>query len=102
MSYELVFREETLQDISDSMDWYENQQEGLSDRFYLQLDNKLQKIAKDPFHYSIRYEAVHCAQMDKFPYLIHYIVEENRSRIVILGIIHTSRDPRTAEKRWSE
>ena len=33
--------------------------------------------------------------IDAFPYLVHYYVEEERKRVIVLGIIHTSRDPRT-------
>ena len=99
MSYELVFRKEALQDITNSMDWYDEQKTGLAQRFYEDLDKKLQAVVANPFAYSIRYASVRCAPVDDFPYLIHYHIEQERHHVVVLGIIHTSRDPRTGQER---
>ena len=49
-----------VQDITDSMDWYNEQQEGLAERFYAELDKKLQKIVNNPSIYGIRYASVRC------------------------------------------
>ena len=99
MSYAVVFRTEALQDITGAMDWYDEQQAGLAERFYAQLESKLEQVAEHPFLYSIRYAEVRCVVVDDFPYLMHYYVEEERRRVTVLGIIHTSRDPRTGQER---
>lgn len=101
MSYTVVFRAEALQDITDGIDWYNEQQAGLSKRFYTQVENKLEQVAEHPFLYGIRYAEVRCALVDDFPYLVHYYVREKEQRVTVLGIIHTSRDPRTGKKRLS-
>ena len=101
MNHTVVFRAEALQDVTDSMDWYDEQQAGLADRFYAQVENKLEQVAENPLLYSIRYDKVRCTLIDDFPYLVHYYVEEERKRVIVLGIIHTSRDPRTGQERLS-
>ena len=99
MSYAITFRAEALQDITEAMDWYDEQQAGLADRFYTQVESKLEQVAEHPFLYSVRYAEVRCVLVDDFPYLVHYYVEEERKRVTVLGIIHTSRDPRTGKER---
>ena len=98
-SHTLVFLPEALQDIAVAMDWYDEQQTGLADRFYAQLDDKLQQILAHPYLYAVRYNEVRCVQLQNFPYLIHYYVEKKQQKITVLGIIHTSRDPREGTER---
>ena len=77
MSHTVVFRIEALQDISGSMDWYDAQQAGLAERFYAQVENKLEQVAENPFLCSIRYAEVRCALVDDFLHLMHYCVAVN-------------------------
>ena len=45
-------------------------------------------------YFQTRYENVRCLPLAKFPYLIHYIVEEQSRRIVVVGLICTHRNPK--------
>ncbi|WKN40735.1 type II toxin-antitoxin system RelE/ParE family toxin [Tunicatimonas pelagia] len=71
----------------------------MADRFYAQLDDKLQQILTHPYLYAVRYSEVRCVQLERFPYLVHYYVEVEEQQITVLGVIHTSRDPLEGTER---
>lgn len=48
----------------------------------------------------MRYENVRCVPIRKFPYMIHFIVEEEKKRIVVIGIFNTCWDPQKWIKRY--
>lgn len=41
--------------------------------------------------FEIRYKNIRCYPLNKFPFMIHFVVEENT--IYLLALIHTSRNP---------
>lgn len=80
-------------DIRDSALWYEQQQKGLGRRFTEQVKKKVHFIRQHPESYSVKYDHCRTAILKTFPYMIHYLVEEDRELIVILAVLHTSRSP---------
>ena len=64
--------------------------------FFNKLYLKIEKIKISPEVYAIRYEDVRFAKIDHFPFIIHFINQPDA--IVIIGILHTSRNP----QRWKE
>lgn len=93
MSYKLVLHKEAGQDIEEAIDWYSKQLDGLGNQFYAKLTDKLEKLKENPQLWSVRYDEVHCVIVNVFPYLIHYIIEESEKKVVVLGVLHTSKDP---------
>ena len=49
-----------------------------------------------PF-FGIRYDQVRCLKIKRFPYLIHYQVDEATNLVTVVGVLHTSLDP---DKYW--
>jgi len=96
MSFSIVFTKGADKDISESMQWYELQKKGLGKRFFDKLYEKVEKIEKNPHLYAIRYNNIRCASIDKFPFLIHYSLDN--TNIVVLAILHTSRNPKIWEQ----
>ena len=101
MSYQLDFLLEANQDIDDAIEWYNKKKDGLGERLYELIKDKFNKLKDNPYLWSIRYDEVHCALVDVFPYLIHYIIEEDQQRILVLGVLHTSKDPAIWKERLS-
>ncbi len=93
MSYQLDFLLEANQDIEEAVEWYNKKKDNLGERFYELIKDKFNKLKDNPYLWSIRYDEVHCALVDIFPYLIHYIVEETNQRILVIGVLHTSKNP---------
>jgi toxin ParE1/3/4 len=98
MVFKIVLTNSALIDTFDGIEWYEKQTDGLGKRFYQAIQKVYKTIRQNPY-FQIRYADVRCLPLQKFPYMVHFVVEEERKRIVILGIICTHRDPKTWEKR---
>jgi len=58
----------------------------LADRFIDNFENTINQIEINPFIYQLRYKNIRIANFSKFPYSIHFIVE-NES-IFILNVLH--------------
>jgi toxin ParE1/3/4 len=93
----LVFSKDSNYDLRDAVDFYDSKQSGLGDRFFSNLSEKIEKIKSNPLHYAIRYKEVRCAKIDNFPFMVHFIVSDDD--IIIIGIIHTSRNPQLWKER---
>ena len=80
-------------DISNSARWYNEQQAGLGKRFARLVRKKVYKIASAPRQYAVRYSLVHTAIIDIFPFMIHYVIDDNDKTITIVAVLHTSLNP---------
>lgn len=97
MRYKIQVDEDAFQDIIDASLWYEEQSIGLGKRFRVQVMKQISGLKKNPLIFAVRYSDVFCVRVDKFPFLIHYIVEANC--VYIYSVFHTSRNPRIWDKR---
>jgi hypothetical protein len=66
----------------------------LKHSFKIEVKNSLKSISQNPI-FENRYDIYRCLPLNKFPFMIHFVVEVNR--ILILDIIHTSRNP---DEHW--
>ena len=70
-------------DIRESIEWYNKAKHGLGNRFYNNVKSTLFRIQENPKHFPIRYKSVHTASVIKFPFLIHFILNESEKSIVV-------------------
>ena len=85
---------EALQDIQDATDWYNEQLPGLGSRFQKQVKNQINSLKKNARGYAIRYGDVRFVLIKKFPFLVHFVLDESRKTVDIIAVLHTSRNPR--------
>lgn len=93
MKYKLKIDEEALQDIQEITDWYNNQKLGLGSRFQKQTKSQINSLKTNPHICRIRYENVRCMLVKRFPFLVHYTIDEEDFFVEIFAVIHTSRNP---------
>jgi hypothetical protein len=55
-----------------------------------EVKESLEKIKHNKY-FEIRYSEIRCLPLFKFPFMVHYKIEDDV--IYILALIHTSRDP---------
>ena len=79
-------------DIAEAKRWYAEQQAGLDARFAADVKETVKKILDMPSAYAVRYRNVRIARTKVFPYNVHFYVDEEKSQIVIIGIIHNKRN----------
>nr|WP_197486571.1 type II toxin-antitoxin system RelE/ParE family toxin [Mucilaginibacter sp. L294] len=81
------------EDIKDAASWYEAKKEKLGKRFTLHVRQIIAVIKENPYLYAIRYNDVRTAVLDVFPFMIHYVIDDIGEKIVIVAVLHTSRNP---------
>lgn len=89
MSYTLKFLADSTHDFNDGISFYDKISSDLADRFHTELIAKIEEIEMNPKHFQIRYRNVRIAHLIKFPFSIHFFVEENI--IYIVKILHQKR-----------
>ena len=94
MTYSLHLAEIAKQEIAEAFLWYSGKREKLGYQFEAHITKLIESIQNNPGIFQVRYRDVRIAFMKKFPFGIHYRVIE--SKITIIGVYHTSRDP----KNW--
>ena len=92
MSFSIAILPSALSDIQDAIDYYDEQQIGISQKFESELNLLFLSLQKNPF-YQLRYKTVHCLPLKKFPFMIHFTVDEKTSIIYVRAILHTSLNP---------
>ena len=85
-------------ELTDSAEWYEKQQVGLSDKFLREIDGTLQIISTNPKLYSKKYNTyLQFAPLKKFPFVIVHWYNEKIDTVIVTSIFHTKRNPKQFE-----
>lgn len=95
MAFTLVIDLRAIRDVQQAIDYYDEQQAGLGQRFEAVLNIHLLTLEKNPF-FRIRYDNVHCLPVEKFPYIVHFTVDEDQKVVTVRAVFHTALDP----KKW--
>lgn len=93
MSFSIKIDIEAIEDIQNTSDWYELQSRGVGLRYKNQVKRQINSLKKNPYLFSIKYKEVRCRKIEKFPFLIHYTIEDELKTITVFAVFHTSRNP---------
>ncbi len=93
MDYKLKIDIDAFKDIQLAKEWYEIQLKGLGTRYTNQVKKQINSLKKSPPIFSIKYNEVRCIKIEKFPFLIHYKLNEELKTITVFAVFHTSRNP---------
>lgn len=94
MAYKIIVDPTAGLDIIESIEWYNKAQPGLGIKFYKQVLAVFKTIRKNPLAFAIRYKTCHTANVKKFPFMVHYFIDDPKKIIVVTSVLHTSRDPK--------
>ncbi len=92
MVFKVILHHRALKDIKNSFEYYNEQQAGLGKRFVKEVDKRISELSKNPF-FQIRYDDIRCLPLSKFPFMIHFAVDEKEKAVEVYAVIHTSLDP---------
>lgn len=94
MSYQLLLADETRLDIFEDFLWYEEQRNGLGLDFELCLEAGLHKVARNPHAFQL-YDSIRVHFINRSPYGIHYLIEDNLIRdleySINIKVLHTGQ-----------
>lgn len=102
MSYYVKILPQALKDAIDTKKWYNKKSEGLGNEFKFEVDKEIEYIRKYPEHYQVIHKDLRQSVLNRFPYLIFYLLEEKNKRIIIMGILHSKRNPKLIHKRFTD
>lgn len=97
--YKIIVEPDALQDIQEVTDWYNEQLKGLGSRFQKQAVKQINSLKGNPLGYAIRYAEVRCMLVKKFPFMVHFSIDEKQNLVEVFGVYHTSRNPKIWEER---
>ncbi|HEX6716633.1 MAG TPA: type II toxin-antitoxin system RelE/ParE family toxin [Pyrinomonadaceae bacterium] len=98
MSFTVVFRRIAKREFDDAISWYQERREGLGRELRVAVEQQLGRIALTPYQFACVKGEVRRAVLQRFPYSIYFIVEDDR--IVVLAIFHARRAPSQLEDRF--
>lgn len=81
------------EDLRQAAKWYNHQSNGLGKQLTDRVKLRLHELKTNPLTCQIRYSEVHTALVEQFPYMLHYYVYNTNKSIVVISILHTSRNP---------
>ena len=79
-------------DIQDNISWYNKQQKGLGRKFHKEVKEYLDSLKANPF-YELKYDNIRCLPLKKFPFTIHFSVNEDERFVIARSVFKTSQDP---------
>lgn len=86
-------------DLSDAVNWYEDQKPGLGLEFTADFLAHYRHLTRDAQFYAVRFAGVRRLNLDRFPYGLFYVI--HAPEIWLLAVLHASRDTEAvlAERR---
>ncbi len=99
MTYRLLYFEEVLTDIRQAKQWYGEQSKGLEIRFAKAIEKVISQILKTPLAFAVKYKNIRIAHPRRFPYNIHFYVDDPNAFVIIIAIVHGKSHPLTAQER---
>jgi plasmid stabilization system protein ParE len=97
MSRQIVIEPEAEADIARAHQWYEDQRPGLGDDFALCIEAALHVIRERPLSFPKVRKNARRILIKRFPYLMLFV--EYPEFIIILGVFHSSRNPKVWKGR---
>jgi toxin ParE1/3/4 len=92
MSFRVILENRAAKELQDAIYYYDNQQVDLEKKFANDIDIAISHFARNPF-YQIRYSSIRCLPLKKFPFMLHFYVDEQSKTIKIFAILHVARNP---------
>jgi toxin ParE1/3/4 len=93
----VIVRPEASHDAMSAARWYENRLGGLGIRFLNELDEAINAIDQHPLRYPVYHRDIRKLRLERFPYAAFYAARDGR--IVVLGVLHLHRNPRSIRKK---
>ncbi|MFV0554926.1 MAG: type II toxin-antitoxin system RelE/ParE family toxin [Mangrovibacterium sp.] len=96
--YKVKIAPEALGDIRDIKDWYNDARSGLGERFQNTTIKQINSLNQNSQLYAIRYNEIRCMIIKKFPFMVHFYINDDSNTVEVLAVISTDRNP----KIWLE
>jgi toxin ParE1/3/4 len=93
----VVFRPQAEVEILAARQWYEERHAGLGDEFRAALAEAIGRLSRQPELFPRVHGDMRRVLVRRFPFGVYFEVADNQ--IVVLGVVHGHRDPKTWKSR---
>jgi len=97
MSRKVAYLPEAEDDIDAAYQWYEQQRDGLGDRFLRALREAADDIQDNPNLYALFLHDIRAAPLRRFPYVVYY--RDGPEGILVIAVQHGRRSNRAWQRR---
>ncbi|MEZ4879523.1 MAG: type II toxin-antitoxin system RelE/ParE family toxin [Chitinophagales bacterium] len=94
--YKIVYRPRALEELEDSLRWYGEKSKKVAENFKEAIKEKIESIKESPKQNPKKYKNYYEAKLKKYPFVIIYVVENER--VLIVAIFHQKRNPKKKYK----
>jgi hypothetical protein len=101
MSFEVEVISSANIDLENGVEYYLAINKALAIKFLAEFQEMLILLEESPF-FQVKYDMVRTVQLRSFPYLIHFMVNEKESRVIILAIVFGKQKKTNFRERTSE
>jgi len=91
MAFKLIFLKEVNTEIENTINWYEERQENLGNKFYNDLIDNLDYLATNPYMFRIKFQNLREMKLSVFPYIVIYEIFEDI--VTVHAVFNTSKNP---------
>lgn len=92
--YSVIYSSKAQKEIASAWEWYEERQQGLGDRFVLEIIRRSRLIEQNPERYPTRFRPYKETPVPIFPFLIIYRINKKKKLVRIVSVFHTSLNPK--------
>jgi len=101
MKFAVVYNPDFFYDIAQAVDWYNGKQAGLGDRLFNNIKKQTAALSTSALLFAIKYDDIRCLSIKKFPYIVHYRVDEQSNTVRVEALFHSYRNPKIWTDRTS-
>lgn len=95
--YKVILLDEAIKDFTDAFNYYKEINAKLANQFYIYTDLAIKDLKKN-LHYQVRYDDFRMKIIKKFPFIIHFRIDETNFRVLIYGVRNSYQNPKTFPK----
>jgi len=91
MSYRYILHEEAQQDYERAIAWYAARSLKAAENLITEAEYSLQLICNNPDRWRNEYKNYREIGLVKYPYVIIYVIEEDKKLIIVTAFFHTKQ-----------
>ncbi len=95
--FNVILNDAVADEIQEAVNYYKEKQKSLGKRFYKAAKKTLKSLENDALLFQVKYKNVRCVKVEKFPYLIHYKVNQKLNIVQVFAVICTHKNP---DENW--
>lgn len=98
MNWQVEFRPEVRDDVSEAAHWYEARESGLGEQFVGEIIEVWEALSANPLIGSRRHPVldIRWRYPKRFPYRVIYKIDETAKSILVIAVLHAARH----DSRW--